>query len=189
MGNSLHPARLAVGNRGVWELVHELLFCSIVPAIPVLFAIYTRQARETGALGFWGFVLAFIGTMGFTGIVWYEGFVSPALVNDAAVFAAMQRMETGQTPSMIMPFLLVTVIAFALGWLLLGWATARAGVFPRLAAYLALVGGLFFGLGPVVFASAQILDKLAGAIFGIGLLWLSWSLTMERRMMVAAPIA
>jgi hypothetical protein len=186
VGNSLHPAALTAGSRAVWEMAHELIFCSIVLAIPAFFAIYARQAQEIGRSGLLGFVLAFIGTMGFGGVVWFEAFVSPALVGDPTVYAAIEGLQTGSTPSMIIPFFLVTVVAFSPGWLLLGWATARAGIFPRAAGYLVLLGGVFFGLGPLLFASMQILDKLAGAIFGIGLLWLSWNLTMERRMVIAA---
>src|SRR3990170_2464025 len=178
--------RLAAANRGIWELSHELIFCSIILAIPTVFALYTRQARETGTLGFLGFVLIFIGLMGFSGIVWFEAFVTPALTGDAAAFAAIEKLESGEMASSVLPVLMVSSITFSLGWLLFGWATARAGVLPRTAAYVALVGGVFFGLGPLLFAGVPVLDKVAVTIFGIGFIWLAWALTTERKMMMAA---
>jgi len=185
VGEWLHPRMLASNPAG-WELAHEILFISIILAIPGLFGVYTRQTRETGSLGFMGFVLVFIALMGFSGIVWLEAFVTPALAGDAAVTTAFEKLESGEIPSLIGPLLMVSGIAFSLGSLLLGWATARAGVLSRTAAYVTLVGGFFFGLGPLLFASAPALDKLAATVFGVGFAWLAYGLTTERRMMMAA---
>ncbi len=184
IGDWLHPQTIASNPSG-WQLAHELLFISIVLAIPGLFGVYARQSRETGSLGFIGFVLVFIGLMGFSGIVWLEAFVVPALTGDAAVAAAFEKLESGQIPSLVLPVLMTSSIAFALGWLLLGWATARAAVLSRTAAYVTLVGGVFFGLSPLIFASSPLLEKLSATVFGIGFVWLAWGLTTER--MMAAP--
>jgi hypothetical protein len=188
LGQWLHPQVLA-SNPGRWELAHEILFVSIILAIPGLFGIYTRQTRETGALGFVGFVLIFIALMGFSGIVWLEAFVSPALAGDAAARAALEKLESGQTPSLIGPVLIASGAAFSIGSLLFGWATARAGVFSRTAASVTLVGGFVFGLSPLLFASAPALDKLAATVFGVGFAWLAYGLTAERRMMIAERMA
>jgi hypothetical protein len=186
LGDWIHPQSLVAANRTTWELAHELIFCSIVLAIPTIFALYTRQAGETGGLGFLGFSLVFIGLMGFSGIVWFEAFVSPALVGDSAVAAALEKLETGETAGLLLPVLMLSSVLFSLGWLLFGWATARAGVLPRPAAYVALVGGVFFGLGPLLFSGVPILDKMAATIFGVGFAWLAFGLTIERRMLMAS---
>lgn len=186
LGEWMHPQSLAAANRGTWELAHELIFCSIILAITAIFALYARQARETGTLGLLGFVLIFIGLMGFSGIVWFEAFVTPALVGDAAAFAAVEKLYSGEMASSVLPVLMASSVAFSLGWLLFGWATARTGVLPRTGAYVALVGGVFFGLGPLLFAGVPILDKVAATLFGVGFAWLAWALTTERRMMIAS---
>ncbi len=185
LGDWIHPASLAVANSGTWQLAHALIFISIILAIPALFGVYTRQGRETGSLGFIGFALVFIGLMGFSGIVWLEAFVTPALASDAAVSAAFEKLESGEIPSLVLSVLMVSSIAFSLGWLLLGWATARAAIHSRTAAYVTLVGGVFFGLGPLLFAATPMLDKVAATVFGVGFLWLAWGLTTERKMMMA----
>jgi hypothetical protein len=64
----------------------------------------------------------------------------------------------------------LTGLAFVVGWLLFGIATARAGVYPRTAAILALVGGIPVGLTPLV---PQAIAKIGAIVFGIGIAWLS----------------
>lgn len=187
LGDWIHPQALAAANRGTWELAHELLFGSIILAVPAIFGLYTRQARETGGLGFLGFILIFVGLMGFSGINWFEAFITPALAGDPAAAAAVAKIESGELTSLALPVLATSSVAFGLGWLLFGWATARAGVLSRAGAYVALIGGIFFGLGPLLFAGRPMLDKLAATVFGIGFLWLAWGLTVERRMLIAAP--
>lgn len=186
LGDWVHPASLTGANRGTWELAHEAIFCAIVLAIPALFALYARQVHEAGALGLAGVILIFIGLMGVSGIVWHEAFVAPALTADAAAFAAIRSLETGEMAGAVVPVLMGSTVAFSLGWLLFGWATVRGGVLPRAGASVALVGGVVFGLAPLLFPGNQAVDRIAVTIFGAGFAWLAWSLTTARRMLMAA---
>ncbi len=77
IGDWLHPQTIASNPSG-WQLAHELLFISIVLAIPGLFGVYARQSRETGSLGFIGFVLVFIGLMGFSASIAISPLADPS---------------------------------------------------------------------------------------------------------------
>lgn len=183
IGEWTHPAN-AVANvtTGAWATSHDVLLLALLFGIPGFFGLYARQAKETKGLGFVGFVLIFIAMVLLVGIVYFEAFINPVVVKEAPAF--VEKMLAGQLSGPLMTVLPLTGIAFSLGWLLFGWATARAGVLPRTAAYLALVGGVLLGLEPL-FQSVPYLGKLAALIFGLGTLWLGYALTAEKRMMMA----
>lgn len=169
IGFLIHPAETAEGVKSaVWGPAHVLQFVSLLLSVPAVFGLYLRQATQIGTMGFLGFILGFAGMMGFTGITYFEAFVTPTLVATAP--AVIEGMLSGQMSSPLNTILPLTGLLFALGWLLLGIATARAGVFPRTAAILALVGGIPVGLGPL---APQAIGKIAAVVFGIGIAWLS----------------
>lgn len=168
VGFLVHPPETAEGIKSaMWGPAHALLFVSLLLALPGVFGVYLRQATQVGAMGFLGFILGFVGIMGFTGITYVEAFVTPALVTAAP--AVIDAMVSGQLSGPLNTILPLTGLLFALGWLLLGIATARAGVFPRTAAILTLIGAIPFGLGPVV---PQAIAKVAAIVLGIGIAWL-----------------
>lgn len=185
IGEWMHPAQEAANvSTGAWATSHYLLFLSLLIGIPGLFGLYTRQARETKTLGFLGFVLAFIAMMGFTGIVYFEAFINPILATEAPAF--VEKAVAGDVSGPVLTVLLFTGLAFSVGWLLFGWATARGGVFPRTAAYLGLVGGVLLGLEPLLLEAVPYGGRVVALIFGIGIVWLGYALTVEKRMMAAA---
>ncbi len=167
VGFLVHPPETAEGVKSaMWGPAHILLFLSLLLSVPAVFGVYLRQATQIGAMGFFGFILAFVGMMGFTGISYVEAFVTPTLV--AAAPAVIDGMFSGQMSNPLNTILPLTGLLFTLGWLLFGIATARAGVFPRTAAILVIVGAVPFGLGPLV---PQAIAKIAAVVFGIGIAW------------------
>jgi hypothetical protein len=96
------------------------------------------------------------------------------------VFRAQARDLLGSPPAEPGPlfggplglFVLFSSVLVTLGFILLGVATARAGVLPTAAAWLVVVTA-WFGIAaifsPVVFA-------IAGALFGAGNAWLGWAI-------------
>lgn len=180
IGELTHPAN-AVGNvtTSAWATTHNILLLSLLVGIPGLFGLYTRQAKETKGLGFLGFILIFIAMTLLVGIVYFEAFIGPALAQDAPAF--VERVFSGEVGGPLVTVLRLTGFAFSLGWLLFGWATARAGVLPPTAAWLALVGGVVLGLGPLREA-LPFVEKLAALVFGIGVAWLGNALRTEKRM-------
>jgi hypothetical protein len=97
-----------------------------------LVGLYISQSQAVGTLGLAGFLLAFLGTVLLAGAFWFELFVTPALAAQAPELFAADLGVLGYTSM----FLFATV-----GWVLFGVATLRAGVYPRWAAILLMVGG------------------------------------------------
>jgi hypothetical protein len=67
-------------------------------------------------------------------------------------------------------------LAFFLGLILFGAATMRAGVFPRWAGLLLIVGDVVFGAGDLFGPAAPIVYVLGAAITGAGFVWLGLAL-------------
>ena len=92
-----------------------------VGAAGSLVGLYASQAQVSGALGLIGFLLAFLGTTMVAGLYWAYIFV-------------------------VLPFklasagLIVSASVSALGWLILGVATLRGRIYPRLAAIVLMIG-------------------------------------------------
>lgn len=125
-----------------------------------LVAVYVYQSEEAGILGVVGFVVAFLGTALIIGATWAQVFIAPLLAVNAP-----QIFELGPPTG-----LLLTFITSGVGWLLFGIATLRAGVFPRWAAILLMVGAVlsFF---PV---------PLSGLVLSAAVIWLGFVLVTGR---------
>lgn len=180
IGEWINPAN-AVGNVTMsrWATAHYILLLSLLFSIPGVFGLYTKQATETKGLGFLGFILIFLAMTLIVGNVYFEAFISPALANDAPAF--VEKVFSGQVGGPLDAVLRVTGFAFSLGWLLFGWATAKAGVLPPTAAWLGLAGGVVLGIGPLR-GSLPFVEKLAVLVFGVGVAWLGNALRTEKRM-------
>jgi hypothetical protein len=90
---------------------------------------------------------------------WYETFITPVLRSRVpAIFG-------GTRPSLVLIGAFVTSAAFAVGWLIFGFSSYRAGIFPRGASILMMLGGLLGA--PTLIVGSQI--PLAVAVGWIGL--------------------
>jgi hypothetical protein len=108
-------------------IVFLLYLCSTTLLLLGLVGLYTSQSETAGILGLAGFLVAFVGTVLAAGALWFELFITPALV---ALAPGLLEAELG-----IPGFVLVALLG-AVGWVLFGVATLRAGVYPRWAALL-----------------------------------------------------
>ena len=145
-----------------YALVFWLYLVSTVLLLLGLVGLYTSQSQESGTFGLVGFLAAFSGTVLLSGALWFELFITPTLATRAPGLAEAELGLTG----FILVFLFGTV-----GWVLFGIATLRAGVYPRWAAVLLIVGGViaFF---PV---------PLSGIVFSVAMGWLGFILFTGRR--------
>ncbi len=128
-----------------------------------LVGLYTSQSEVAGVLGFVGFLAAFLGTVLLVGVLWFELFITPDLATRAPELAEAELGLAG--------FILVFLLGI-IGWLLFGVATLRAGVYPKLAVVLVMVG--------VVISYFPI--PLSGIIFSAGIAWLGLLLFKDRYM-------
>ncbi len=141
--------------------VQQLLFLlGVVFVLLGLVGLYVRQSEGAGALGLVGFLVAFAGTVLVAGFIWASAFIAPALADTAP------HVLDGGPPPGILP----SIIAFGLGWLLFGVATLRAGVFPRAAAILLVVGAVVTVL-PLPFTTL---------VLDVAVAWLGFALFAER---------
>jgi hypothetical protein len=67
-------------------------------------------------------------------------------------------------------------LAFLIGLIVFGAATMRAGVFPRWAGLLLIVGDVVFGLGSFAGSAATIFEIVGALITCVALVWLGLSL-------------
>src|SRR5215210_4002324 len=110
---------------------------SIVLLLWALVGIYGRQSRAAGTFGLWAFVVVFLGTVLIVGNTWAEVFVWPTLAQVAP--NAWSGSVTEVSPYLAAG-LTLSFPLFGIGLILFGVATFIAGVYPRWAAVLLIIG-------------------------------------------------
>ena len=158
---------------GVLNVIVELLpeefglplemFVNIL-GLGVLTALYLRQRTASGVTGWIGYVAQFFGMAVLIGFLFTQAFVLSGF--DDAQKAALLTGPAG----------IVTVMGLAIttvGAILFGIASLRAGVFPKWAAFLLMLG---FVIAPVGGALSPIVKTAGEVILSAGLLGLSYAL-------------
>jgi hypothetical protein len=147
---------------------------SLLGAILVLgglVGLYACQSREAGSLGLLGFLVTFLGMALIVGASWEATFTEPALAQVAPELLAQDPpgwLDFGFT---------LTYVLASVGWLLFGVATLRAGVYPRAAAILLIVGALI-SFVPL---------PLTEVILAVAIAWLGFDLFTGRGVSVEQP--
>ena len=123
-----------------------------------LVGLYAPQVKETGVLGLIGFFIAFTGAWLTTGGSFVDAYDKPSIW-------VPELLSGGELEEFWGPLALFA-LTFALGWVLFGVATLRAGIYPRAAASLLIAGTLILSL-PL---------PLGGAIFAVAVAWMGYFL-------------
>jgi hypothetical protein len=164
-------SRVALTDRFVVQSM--LTFLAAMLLLAGLVGLYAFQSREAGRLGAVGFPIAFFATALMLGDFYANTFVSPVLaisvpealdVHNAGVLAFWLPLEFG---------------LLALGWLPFALSTLRAGVYPRGAAWLLVVGAVV-ALVPLPYVNIPF--DAAVAWLGIALMRQSTSPSPRRHM-------
>ena len=163
-------------SRDVWLLVTVAYMIATVLLLGGLIGLYARQSEAAGVLGRVGFLVAFIGTALAMGISWAEVFVLPSLAVEAPVLLATELVAGA-----LSLWFMVTGLLYAVGLLLFGVATLWAGVYPRAAAIVFVVGTL------IEFASVFVQFPLNNVVIGVGAAWLGFALLSGRLREEANP--
>ncbi len=142
-----------------------LVLTAHVVLVFALVALYAAQAEQSGLLGSLGMVLSVVGTTLVSGVVMVEIAGASGVKVDDVLRAGF--------PSALA---LLGGLAFLIGLILFGVATMRAGVFPRYAGLLLVVGDIVFGAGSFAGAAATIFEILGAALTCAALVWLGLSL-------------
>ncbi len=179
----LHPANVPASvTSASWVSVH--IFATFLGFFGILglTGLYARQVEKAGWLGLAGFILF---TLWF-GLVmpfcFIEAFILPRMVTTWPAFiTAWMEMLTGapmQVNLGILPMLWnISNPMYILGPLLFGIATFRAGVLPRWAGALLILGAVMPPVAALVPPAAQMKILLP---YGIAMLWLGYALFAER---------
>jgi hypothetical protein len=142
---------------GTYAFESLLRMSVLVLLLPLgLVGLYARQSEAAGLLGLLGFVVAFAGTVLVAGFAWTATFVAPALATSAPQF-----LNAGPPPGRSLSMLI-----FAIGWLLFGVASLLARIYPPRAAILLIVGTVL--LAPLAF----FVVPLGGLVFNAAVAWL-----------------
>jgi hypothetical protein len=117
--------------------VLNLGYAAAFPGLAIAaFAAYDKQAREAGIFGLVALCAAIIGTVNLGANMWFEGFAVPWLAG------VVPQILTAEKTLFWQVGYLSSYILFSIGWVLFGFASLRARVFPRLISLAIVVGGL-----------------------------------------------
>ncbi|HEX2994032.1 MAG TPA: hypothetical protein VHP14_04390 [Anaerolineales bacterium] len=180
-----HPVNeLSAVTTPTWVNVHLFAFALGSIGVFGMAGLYARQAEKAGWLGLAGFILFSVWMIVISGVSFVEAFILPRLVSVSPAFVEGFLGMFSGLPSQIDFGILPTLWTisnpmYLLGPLLFGIATFRAGILPRWAGALLIVGAT---LGPVsallIPAEYQARVMLPN---GLALLWLGYALFAEHR--------
>jgi len=146
---------------GLFAFQQTLYLLGLILLSVGLVGLYARQSRAAGPLGLVGFLVAFVGTVFFTGFFWANIFVAPALAIGAPEFLDLG----GRFPGFFSALLI-----YAVGWLLFGLASLRARIYPRAPVVLLIVGA----------AIDLLASPLSGLVIDAAFVWVGFVLLSGR---------
>jgi hypothetical protein len=130
-----------------------------------LVGLYAHQSEAAGPVGLVGFLAAFVGTVFFTGFFWANLFVAP----DLAIGAPEFLDQGGRFPGFRL-----SLVIYAVGWILFGLASLKAGGYPRIPVTVLIVGAALDLFGA----------PLSGLVIDAAFIWLGLSLFAGRSFLV-----
>ena len=172
------PDTLASVTTSEWFIVHAVGVAMCFLIMVGIAGIYARQAKEAGWLGLAGLILLEVMWMLTAAFQFAEALILPLLATEAPSFVegfvgissgATSGANVGALPTVFS----IASVFYLLGGVLLGTATFRARVLPRLAGAALAVGTvapIAFSLLPHEFI------RVAAVPFGLALAWLGYAL-------------
>jgi len=166
-----------------WAILHVLAIAMCFLGILGMAGLYARQAEKSGWLGLAGFLLFSLWFAFILGFSFVETFILPQLATEAPKYvegflgmftSTPSEMNLGALPTIWT----LTAPLYILGGLLFGIATFRAGILPRWAGVLLVIGTALAPVAGLLPLEQQ--PKVAVPV-GIALAWLGYALFSERR--------
>jgi hypothetical protein len=185
-----HPANHLSSVNTQWTIIHTLATAMCLLFLPGIMGIYVRQAKAAGWLGLASFLLYSLSWMLTALFTFTEAFILPLLAAKAPALAEdFIGIFTSSAGNMNFGFLTtlwtLTGLLYMLGGALFGLATFRAGILPRWAAILLVIGSALAPVAALLPLEQQ--PKVALPV-GIALAWLGYALWSERRAHAAESV-
>lgn len=164
LGFVLHPPSEQVVDvlKPLYGPAHLIVFVSWMFATLGLTGFYARQAHRAGVLGLVGFAAIMFAAAYHFYLLLYEAYAAPLLAQEPATRALIGDGPLAHGAGALGPLAFLSVLAFPL----LGIATLRAGVLPRLSGWLQIASVPVFFLSILlvplgVFAEGGMLSPIA----------------------------
>ena len=179
VGAFLHPIgeTLDAVKHTNWVPSHQVYWVSVLLFHLGLVGLYARLKETAGLLGLVAFILGFIGTSVVSSILLLATTILPIIASDAPTIFEQSMMF----PAFVA---VVFIMSFGLGWMLIGLVIMRDKHLPRWSGLLLIVGvGLFISSEALPFGPtlAHTLVTIGDILFGLGLVWLGYTLWSEKR--------
>jgi hypothetical protein len=159
-----------------WSLLNGLALIMTILTPLAIISLYARQVKESGRLGFIGFLMAFIGSVLFSSVQFDEALLWRIFVEEApALLDTSGPMFANSGFSMIY---LAMGVLYILGFILFGVATMRGGVFPQIAAVLLIIGVPLFAGGMFL---PQLLRTIGAILAGTSFVWMGFNMSDRAR--------
>jgi hypothetical protein len=174
LGFLLHPdiSQPHAAEQAGWVPAHVVLIVSLLLTLFGMIGLFLRQIERIGWLGLGGFVLILTGVVLTTVAITADAFIFPPI--EASAAGAALTDPAGPLLNGPLGLMLVgATITFALGAIILGIATLRAGVFSRWPALLLIVGGPLLAADPLL---PQIVVLLGAGLTSASLVWFGLTL-------------
>ena len=184
------PNLLSSTTTTQWVIVHTLATAMCFFFLLGLTGIYARQAEAVGWLGLAGYLLYSLNWMLTALFTSAEVLILPHLATQAPTLAdgflgAFTSSASAGTFGTLAQLWTLTGLLYILGGVLFGIATFRAGILPRWAAALLVIGS---ALAPAAaLLPPEHMPKVAVPV-GIALAWLGYALWSERRAQGSEPV-
>lgn len=185
-----HPVNIPASViTATWVNVH--IFASALGFFGLLgmVGLYARQVEESGWLGLAGFVLFTVWMALVGGFSFVEAFILPRLASESPKFVegvlgmfsgVASQIDLGMLPTLWN----ISGPLYILGPLLFGIATYRAGVLPRWAGALLVLGAVLVPVGALIPPEYQ--PKIMLPV-GLAFAWMGYALLSERREPASDP--
>jgi hypothetical protein len=177
----LHPEEsMLLTNPDGYRTEHVLDFAGLLLLIPGVIGLYARLVNRTGWLGFAGFLLTLLSLLVMMGVGVVDMLIWPSIASLQPDLILTAEGEFNQssgpfaaTVALIVPFAMIG----ALGYILLGIATWRSNLMPRLAGLLLVIAGPLYSIGPGFVPHGVLLVNLLVYVpFAAAMVWLGSAL-------------
>jgi hypothetical protein len=152
----------------LWVNIIGLVATMLLPV--GFFGLYLKQAKESGKLGFIGFLCAFFGSLLFMCVQYIETILWPIFTEHAS--GLLEHKGAMFTNTTFNTFYMLMGVLLALGFIIIGISTMLSRVLPKWGALFMLIGGTAFSVA----ISIVIIRTIGIILLTVGLVWLGYAI-------------